>query len=168
MTRTNTIEDFHRKFTPEPNSGCWLWVGSYHSTGYGSITVGGTQWLAHRLSAHIHGLGPEGKTVCHKCDVKECVNPAHLVAADQKFNMVDAYDKGICPVGEARIQSKLRDVEAVEIFVSKESNQHLSQKYGVSVPTISRIRNGKIWKRAINRITTTSISMSGGMRRSDD
>ena len=28
------------RYTPEPNSGCWLWTGAMSGSGYGAISIG--------------------------------------------------------------------------------------------------------------------------------
>lgn len=79
---------------PEPNSGCWLWPGDTLK-GYGRVSYIGTRQAAHRVSWLIHrGLIPEGLFVCHKCDVKLCVNPDHLFLGTQVDNMQDWTKKG--------------------------------------------------------------------------
>ena len=58
-------ERFQDKYIPEPNSGCWLWIGSVGDDGYGNIGEGGRgspNLKAHRVSYGIHkGPIPEGK-----------------------------------------------------------------------------------------------------------
>jgi hypothetical protein len=73
---------FERNCMPEPNTGCWLWLGSLVSRGYGYLGVGnGRITRAHAVSFMLYrGTVPEGKQLHHACGIKSCVNPEHLIA----------------------------------------------------------------------------------------
>lgn len=72
-------ERFAGKVMPEPNSGCWLWVGALFSNGYGAFWRGKQNVRAHRYSYSLHlGEVPDGLVLDHKCRVRSCVNPHHL------------------------------------------------------------------------------------------
>lgn len=85
---------------PEPNSGCWIWLGSvaWNKSGmaYGKIRLNALKkGLAHRFSwMAFHGRIPKGKFVLHKCDVTLCVNPLHLFLGNHRENMADMVFKG--------------------------------------------------------------------------
>lgn len=91
-------EAFEQRHIPEPNSGCWLWVGAANRDGYGLFCgsrKGKAQHLAHRISWELfRGPIPQGVEVCHRCDVRCCVNPDHLFLATHTDNMADMYRKG--------------------------------------------------------------------------
>lgn len=79
---------------PEPNSGCWLWVGTT-VTGYGQLTFGRKRWLAHRLAWEaFRGAVPGDLCVLHRCDVPACVNPDHLWTGTRLDNNRDMTAKG--------------------------------------------------------------------------
>lgn len=69
----------------ERTDGCWLWTGTLDDYGYGQL-YGGFEngrerapLKAHRLAYELFvGPIPDGLTIDHVCQVKRCVNPAHL------------------------------------------------------------------------------------------
>jgi hypothetical protein len=95
----------HLLSIPEPNSGCWLWIGTgrtnpsgleYGRLVFGSRSDGSRRSVsAHRLSyTAFKGEIPTGMNVLHKCDVPFCVNPDHLFLGTQGENMQDCLMKG--------------------------------------------------------------------------
>lgn len=65
--------------TPEPNTGCWLWLAQISRNGYPKIKLHGAAALAHRVSYKAFvGPIPEGLTLDHLCRTPSCVNPEHL------------------------------------------------------------------------------------------
>lgn len=90
------LASFWDKVSPEPNSGCWLWIGALNRHGYGVYWVPAKKKteLAHRAS--FEGLsGPlDGLNICHKCDTPACVNPLHLSLGTQADNIADMVSKG--------------------------------------------------------------------------
>lgn len=87
MSRANEEADFHDKYVPEPNSGCWLWTGTSPNGRYGSMKWRGRRILAHRISYAIHcGPVPNDMVVDHLCHNGFCVNPEHLEMKTQLAN----------------------------------------------------------------------------------
>lgn len=75
------------KVIPEPNSGCWLWVGAINSGGYGHITVANKTASAHRVSYRAFKCDvPDGMDLDHLCRIRCCVNPDHLEPVTRSIN----------------------------------------------------------------------------------
>lgn len=91
-------EAFNERYMPEPNSGCWIWIGNANRDGYGLLTgsrKGKPYFLAHRVSWEMHkGAIPDGLHVLHRCDMPACVNPDHLFLGTHSENMHDMGRKG--------------------------------------------------------------------------
>jgi hypothetical protein len=72
------LDRFEAKFSPEPNSGCWLWFGAV-SNGYGYFSIDSKRDLAHRVAYRLYnGSIPDGLELDHLCRMRCCVNPDHL------------------------------------------------------------------------------------------
>lgn len=80
------------------SSGCWIWNGRIMKVpGYGVIAVGRAgQISTHRASFSAFGVNPipNGLCVLHRCDVRRCINPAHLFLGTKKDNSQDMLKKG--------------------------------------------------------------------------
>src|SRR5437899_11295087 len=74
---------------PDPLSGCHIWTG-YLKQGYGCLYFGNKLKFAHRLAWEVkHGLIPEGLVLRHRCNVRRCCNPDHLVPGTRAENNAD-------------------------------------------------------------------------------
>lgn len=59
--------------------GCWLWLRSTSSDGYGWTSLDNRTHQAHRLIyCLLRGDPPSGLVLDHLCRVRHCVNPDHL------------------------------------------------------------------------------------------
>lgn len=132
---------------PEPNTGCWLWSGAINPGGYGALSLGGRTVLAHRASwAGRHGPVPERMFVCHRCDVRACVNPTHLFLGTALDNSADAVAKGRLHDRTGLPIRKLDEDAVREIRASDLTQAELARRFGVSVGTISNVRSRWSWR----------------------
>ena len=158
MNKTMTdSERFWSKYIPEPNSGCWLWMGTLSNNGYGVDCFGsmkdGTRRYSttNRLACELsHGPAPSKEhQALHKCDVKLCINPSHLYWGTRKDNGRDAKERGktggISRPGSANPRARLTESQAIEVLKSKEPAKVFVEKYGITRTQVSYIRNGKSW-----------------------
>ena len=86
---------FTESFIPVTESGCWIWLRSYYST---HPRLGAYGYYkgepAHRYSyKQYKGPIPLGYHICHTCDIRECVNPDHLVLGSPYDNVRDMIKK---------------------------------------------------------------------------
>jgi hypothetical protein len=133
---------------PEPNSGCLLWTGGQSQKGYGAYLTKKKWTLAHRASwEHHRGPIPAGLFVCHKCDVRLCVNPDHLFLGTGADNVADMDAKGRRAMrkGEAHPLAKLTNSAVVAIRADTRSIRRIAASFGVSSTAIRDIKNRKSW-----------------------
>jgi hypothetical protein len=127
--------------------GCWEWKGTIGTGGYGKF---GSNGLAHRRAyAYIYGEIPKGMQVCHKCDNRKCVNPAHLFLGSCADNLRDMTQKGRRARGNRIASSLLDEKKVLEIRKKRMAGaeyQSLSEEFGVGWYTIRSICKNNCWK----------------------
>lgn len=141
---------------PEPNSGCWLWLGRINQDGYGHISVRRSRWdRAHRIAwAEARGPIPTGLFVCHKCDVRSCVNPDHLFLGTNQDNVDDMIAKGrkaptpshcLFPNKPHKQHSKLTEEQILAIRSDPRGASVIAAEYGIVQQHVSKIRLLQRW-----------------------
>ena len=99
----STAAALEDRYTPEPNTGCWLWLGADDGRhGYGRVRRNGTR-QAHRYLYEVHkGAIPDGMVLDHLCRTPACVNPDHLEPVSQRENQLRGnYKIGLALGGKA-------------------------------------------------------------------
>lgn len=139
---------FYNKISKQ-SSGCWLWLAAKSRIGYGAFQALGES-KAHRVSFKLfNGEIPEGMSVLHKCDVRNCVNPEHLFLGTQKDNMQDCARKGRLNSrnvnGTKNPMAKLDDHKIKTLFFwkGKKPQAEIARMFRLSPMTISRLFNNK-------------------------
>jgi hypothetical protein len=130
-------------------TGCWNWTASQNGKGYGQISIDRRPRGAHRASYEAFvGPIPGGIFVCHHCDNRACINPAHLFLGSAADNAADRDSKGreVIFDGVNHGSAKLSDADVDAIRSSHASQRDLGKRYGISGVQVHRIRSGKQWK----------------------
>ena len=84
------LKQFEEAYIPEPNTGCWFWLGYLSEGGYGRFSpkFRMAPLYAHRVSYEIHkGPIPDDLEIDHLCKTRCCVNPDHLEAITHLENI---------------------------------------------------------------------------------
>jgi hypothetical protein len=149
---------------PEPNTGCQLWLASLGSTGYGQLRFRGRTLKAHRAAwESAFGPVPAGLVLRHRCDQRQCVNPAHLQLGTHAENMGDMVRRGRSSHGvrhqelsrararrgERHGMAKLTEHQVREIrqlaAAGRLSQREIGRRYGIDQSIVSDIHRRALW-----------------------
>ena len=150
--------------TKAPGTACIEWPYGITGRGYGMLRVHGKAATAHRQSLQDFNPAPNGKICSIKgewvsgdklhaahgpCHNRQCVNPLHLSWLTCAENRADRRRDGTHNTGEKHGNSKLDADEVSEIRAAYATGRYrqreLAERYGVSIPPVSRIVTGKNW-----------------------
>ena len=158
---------------------CWLWQGALVGDGYGSISVEGTKYRAHRVAVTLFldpnydpiGRGIDGDYVIHDCDTPPCVSPLCVKPSTASQNHIDAFIRGridpkkISDALKGRVftkehRAKLRKArKGMKFSVSHRRNlsmSHTGLKASAETKTKMSISAKKDWKRRKRRVLDTA------------
>lgn len=136
---------------------CWLWTGAKYKNGYGHISFNGKTISTHRAAwivAYGYTLG--GLNVCHKCDNRACIRPAHLFPGTQSDNLLDMVRKGRFGIrrhnplrGERSPNAKLTDAIVRRMVALRSSGKlyrEIGAMFGVHENTASKVVRRIKWR----------------------
>lgn len=131
---------------------CILWKQAIRTGGYGAKWYNGKMEGAHRLAyCEAHGLSLnaiEGVLIRHKCDVRACINPAHLIPGTHQDNMRDMWERGRAVYNEG-CKAPMTMEKAREVWImrsEKYSQRQIAEALESTQQNVSLILNGKAWK----------------------
>jgi hypothetical protein len=186
--RWETIKDAEGDGSP-----CWIWLGTKNNLGYGSVCIGrenGVQRLvgAHRFAWKLaNGPIPEDMHVCHYCDHRACVNPAHLYLGTHGDHAAYMSKKGHCMAqlypekvsrgdthylhlhpekrnGVLNSASRLTEEDVKEIRRLRQTGkplQELAHRFNVTFTNIDLICRRKTWKHLEGKVDFTRTYAAG-------
>ena len=124
--------------------GCWIWIRSKVTGGYGGFAIKGRHYRAHRVSyelAYNVTLTPD-QFLHHTCKNKDCVNPAHLEIVFQWTHTDSATygnkEKTHCPYGHEYTPANThwnkqgRSRECYQCKLHRQQRQYLRKKQHVA------------------------------------
>lgn len=100
--KMTVMERFESYIFPEPNTGCWLWLGTCTGSPfkYAMFWNGEKVVKAHRwIFEQIKGPIPTNMVIDHQCRMTTCVNPNHLRVVSQRENI-------LCGLAPAALQHR--------------------------------------------------------------
>lgn len=145
--KTDNVARFQEKFIKAGPEKCWLWTGQTINSGYGHFWVEGSKKMTAHRYAFQQAQGYLPQVVRHSCDVKLCVNPAHLLPGNAKDNMQDMSRRH--RMGGGNVKLTAEQVEDIRRrFIPGDhgrggNRRQLALEFGVNAKHIWRIAKGK-------------------------
>lgn len=151
-------DKFWSRVIKRDDSECWLWMTALDRSGYGRFQFrhnGQKKSIkAHRVSymlTHNHGINSD-KFICHTCDNPRCVNPIHLMLGNNDINMADCVSKGRQAKGSGHPNSKLTEVQIIEIrqkLANGQQKASIAREFGVCKSTLTYISQKRTWRHVV-------------------
>lgn len=125
------------------NNGCWPWVASRDTLGYGLFREGSRLRKAHQVAFRLAYGRETTQQVLHRCDTPACVRPSHLFEGTAADNMQDMLRKGRSG------RAKLKPAQVVEMKRRRREGEKataLAREYGIHYSTFKDIMKGRVWR----------------------
>lgn len=154
------VQSAHKRFWSKVDKSggpdaCWIWQGPRKRFGYGHFQArtdeGSFQIGAHRYAWILaNGPIPNGLFVCHACDNRRCVNPAHLFLGTPADNAADMVAKGRKPKGKDSGTARLTDDNVRYIREhyrpGETTFKEFADMFGVTYQAVANAVRRKTWK----------------------
>ena len=136
-----TEQELFDRSIPEPNTGCWLWLGN------GTARDGRARYRGQHVGRLFFGLTDPDQHALHHCDQPVCVNPEHMYVGDQVQNMADMSRRKRARrhVGN-RFNTRLTPETVKAIRSDPRTQREIAAEYGVAQTTISHCLTRRTWK----------------------
>lgn len=146
----NSMEFIKSNSKIDAVTGCWNWLDRINHNGYGVVAVGSRSVLMHRAAWELtNGSIPPGYQVCHKCDNRKCVNPAHLFAGTANDNQQDKVQKNRQMKGQDCWKAKLNPDAVRAIRNSSAPRRELAKVFNVCYAVITNVKSGRSWRHVV-------------------
>jgi hypothetical protein len=132
---------------------CWFWKGAKKGQNYGSFSINGKDYRAHRVSYKIFISDfDDNLHVLHKCDNSLCVRPDHLFLGTHQKNMIDKVNKN----RQSKMRGELSPTHKLSLNQVNEIKKllkspyrgyinNIAKIYSVSSSCILDIKYGRTW-----------------------
>ena len=129
------------------DDGCHLWIGGLTTNGYGQLlpkiwkTGYAHQWACHHWNKSPLPVEP-GMCIKHSCDIKQCVNPAHLTYGTLQENIQEMAERN--PKAMGRVAPTEGELQLLrQMIIEEVPRREMMRRVGHSRHWIDRvIRDG--------------------------